>query len=152
MANRAQSSRANTMTTERRRCVGNFMVLVIMSGTVQVKRVFWPSRSGPSGSKPVLCARLAVTIQNNHRWTQIDTDKTYSKPCFSMARIPSPDRDPKQSEARPESTLQNLCSSVSICGFLLHGYSLASGSSTVGHPGRWHFGFLEGRGVLFRSE
>src|ERR1039458_2397206 len=52
------------MTTERRRCEGNFMVLVIMSGTVQVKRVFWPCRSGPSGSKPVLYARLVYAAVN----------------------------------------------------------------------------------------
>src|ERR1035437_155216 len=63
---------------------------------------------------------VAVTIQYNHRWTQINTDMDYSKPRSSMARIRSPDSDPKRNEARPESGPQNLCSSVSTCGSLLH--------------------------------
>jgi hypothetical protein len=67
---------------------------------------------------------LAVTIQYNHRWTQIDTDDNYPEQRSSMVGIRSPDSDPKPSGARPESGPQNLCSSVSICGSLLHGYGL----------------------------
>jgi hypothetical protein len=73
----------------------------------------------PSGS-----SSLAVTIQYNHRWTQIDTDKDYSKPCSSGAGIHSPDSDSKQGESGPESGPGNLCSSVCICGSLLHKYGL----------------------------
>src|ERR1017187_1073834 len=73
----------------------------------------WPSQS-----------RLAVTIQYNHRWTQMNTDKNYSEPHTFMAKTRSPDSDPKQREARPAFGPKNLCSSVFICGFLLHGYGL----------------------------
>jgi hypothetical protein len=38
---------------------------------------------------------LTVTIQHNHRWTQIDTDENRSEPHFSIPRIRSPDSDPK---------------------------------------------------------
>jgi hypothetical protein len=55
----------------------------------------------------------------------INTDKNCSEPCFSKARIRSPDSDPKQHEASPESGPQNLCLSVSICGSLLRGYCQA---------------------------
>src|ERR1035441_2051987 len=73
----------------------------------------WPSRS-----------RLAVTIQHNHRWIQMNTDKNCSEPHTFMAKIRSPDSNPKQREARPAFGPKNLCSSVFICGFLLHGYGL----------------------------
>src|ERR1019366_5991559 len=64
----------------------------------------------------------SVAIQNNHRWTQIHTDKNCSEPPFSMATTHSRDSDPKQCETRLKSSPQDLCSSVSICGFLLPGY------------------------------
>jgi hypothetical protein len=71
-------------------------------------------RLQPKGRRP--------NRHGNHRWTQINTDKDYSTPRFLMAVRRSPDGDLKRGAARPESSPQNLCSSVSICGSLLHGY------------------------------
>jgi len=68
----------------------------------------------PPSTKPA--PHSAETIQYNHRWTQINTDKNYSKPHFCIARTRSPGSDPKQGEARPGSGSKNLCSSVFICG------------------------------------
>jgi hypothetical protein len=52
----------------------------------------------------------------------MDTDQKHAQPRSSMARICSSGSDPEQSEAKPESGLQNLHSSAFICGFPLHGY------------------------------
>ncbi len=57
--------------------------------------------------------------------TQIDTDENYSERYFRAARIRSPDSDPKESEATLEPGPKNLGSSVSICGFPLHGHGLS---------------------------
>jgi hypothetical protein len=43
-----------------------------------------------------------------------------------MAGSRSPDSAPKEGEANPEFSLQNLCPSAFICGSLLHGYLDAS--------------------------
>ena len=56
----------------------------------------------------------------------MNTDMNESKRSFYIAAIGSLDSDPEQGQAKPESGLQNLCSSVSICGSLLHGDSSAS--------------------------
>jgi hypothetical protein len=41
-----------------------------------------------------------------------------------MAEYRSPGSEPKEGEAHPQPSLQNLCPSVFICGSRLHGYSL----------------------------
>jgi hypothetical protein len=69
----------------------------------------------PPSAKPA--APSAETIQYNHRWTQIDTDKNYPTPRFCMAGVRSPGNDPKQSTVALRSDCKNLCSSVSIGGF-----------------------------------
>jgi hypothetical protein len=56
----------------------------------------------------------------------IDKHKDRSKPRSFMAGSRSPDSAPKEGEANPESSLQNLCPSAFICGSLLHGYLDAS--------------------------
>ena len=76
-------------------------------------------------------AGLAVTIQRNHRWTQMNTDKDCSKRHFPRAGIRSPESDPKQGATKPESSPRNLCSSVSICGFPLHGNGLGHPHSSI---------------------
>ena len=53
---------------------------------------------------------------------RLNSDKDCLKPRSSMAGSGSLDSDPKQGEASPESSLQNLCPSVFICGSLLQGY------------------------------
>ena len=63
---------------------------------------------------------LSVTIQTNHRWTQMNTDKDDSRSGLIIAVLRSLDGDPKPRLAEPESCPQNLCESVSICGSLLH--------------------------------
>src|ERR1019366_8171024 len=73
-----------------------------------------------------LWASLSVTIHYHNRWTQINTDRDSSKPRFYQAGIRSPNSDPRQGKARPEFGPLNLCSSVSICGSLLHGYGLSA--------------------------
>jgi hypothetical protein len=75
------------------------------------------------GSQPgarFVCPRTLLSrihAAENHRWTQMNTDKDCPKPSFFIAGIRSPDSDPKQGEAGPEFSPQNLCSSVSICGW-----------------------------------
>jgi Flp pilus assembly protein TadD len=56
---------------------------------------------------------LAAAIPENHRWTQIDTDKNCPEGGSARPGISSA---PKQIELKPESGPQNLCPSVSICG------------------------------------
>ena len=67
----------------------------------------------------VAVAGLAVGIRSNHRWTQIDTDKNGPRPSTSRRKTGPIERDPVQTEATPDSGPKNLCSSVSICGYLL---------------------------------
>ena len=67
---------------------------------------------------------LAVTMQCNHRWTQIDTDRKSLEAYLSTEAIRSPFGDLEHGAEELESGQQHLCSSVSICGFPLHGYGL----------------------------
>ena len=81
-----------------------------------------PTARRADGSKAgsrFVCPRTLLSrihAAENHRWTQMNTDKDCPKPSFFIAGIRSPDSDPKQGEAGPEFSSQNLCSSVSICG------------------------------------
>ena len=58
----------------------------------------------------------AVTMQRNHRWTQMNTDGEAANPLSSSAGLPSFKVAAQHSMARLESGSLNLCSSVSICG------------------------------------
>ena len=54
----------------------------------------------------------AVTIQSNHRWTQMNTDKRRPEPHFSAAGIRSPNSDRERSNLTPKPSLWHLCLSV----------------------------------------
>jgi protein O-mannosyl-transferase len=62
-------------------------------------------------------AHLTPAIQDNHRWTQIDTDKDPPEQLLSAAESCSPPSAPARTELKSPSSLQRLCPSASICGF-----------------------------------
>jgi protein O-mannosyl-transferase len=64
-----------------------------------------------------LLGRLTPAIQFNHGWTQMDTDKKLPKPLLSAETSPPVAGVPEQPRLDTQSGLQNLCSSVFICGF-----------------------------------
>jgi prepilin-type N-terminal cleavage/methylation domain-containing protein len=70
--------------------------------------------------------RVAITIQSNHRWTQINTDKESSERGSPKTKIPLPNRDSRHNRAKRGSGPRNLCLSVSIGGLSLHRYGFAS--------------------------
>jgi cytochrome c-type biogenesis protein CcmH/NrfG len=61
-------------------------------------------------------AHLAAPTADDHRWTQIDTDKKGVEPSLSTAKTVPPARRQEKTESNPPSGLLHLCSSVSICG------------------------------------
>jgi hypothetical protein len=63
---------------------------------------------------PALPSR--IHSEENHRWTQINTDKDCPITCFHQKEIRSPNRDAREGEETPEFSPQNLCPSVFICG------------------------------------
>ena len=58
-----------------------------------------------------------ATTHYNHRWTQIDTDGKGTERNLSPAERSSFKAAAQHGLSSPESGSQNLCSSVSICGF-----------------------------------
>jgi hypothetical protein len=83
----------------------------------------------PPSTKPA--AHSGEPTQYNHRWTQIHPDKNYSNPHFCMAGVRSPEGEPKQSEAAPESDSKNLCPSVFICGAFRQGFTASTTRSAL---------------------
>jgi tetratricopeptide (TPR) repeat protein len=71
-------------------------------------------------------AHLAATIPDNHRWTQMDTDKKHPEPGFSATGTCSPAGDREQVERKSQTGLRNLYSSMFIGGAPLFGYGLAA--------------------------
>jgi len=71
---------------------------------------------GDAGADHFWDIRPAVNVL-----AEANPDKDCSKPRSSMAGSRSPDSDPKEGEANPESSRQNLGPSAFICGSLLHG-------------------------------
>ena len=86
--------------------------------------------SGGLGKRVSERHRLSrIQAEENHRWTQMNSDKNYSEPRCSVARIRSPDGDPEQGAPIPEFGSQNLYyNHASLC-FL--------GKELAANEGKW---------------
>src|ERR1035437_1326852 len=71
------------------------------------------SRNGSTGWFKFL---RRIQAEEDHRWTQINTDRDCPKSLFALARSAHSTVTLRNGGPTPESNLQYLCLSVSICG------------------------------------